>query len=277
MDDLILDRRRLLWRTRGQYWDYLFLLRPEEPSLPGWLQVFEHVFSEDRAPSEGIFYAKSTMRIRRDGRPYYFVAAALMDPTRCDFVGRRIQHFFIYVLKNGEDARQFHGKWAERLLEALDDGLTSIFHEKRGDEGPETFSVRLLRKLLLQIPERLPLGHDPLPIKWSLLPELSDWEVPPEDEKKKGALADGDGPESLVDTRIGSTGAASLSRGLQSQGPADAATRSRTARALSAIVRVPWLDPEVALEVVNDSLSERIGKTDLIRLLEKQIVRLRST
>lgn len=184
MTDLILDRRRLLWRTRGQYWDYLFVLRPEQPTLPGWLQVFEHVFSEDQAPPEGVWYGKGSMRVRGGGRQYYFVAAALKDPTRCDFVGRRVQHFFIYMLNNEEEAKLFHATWAEQLLKSLDDGLTSIFHAKRSEEVPEAFSAFLLKKLEAHVHARLVLGQGALPVKWSSLPELTQWEVPTEDEKK---------------------------------------------------------------------------------------------
>lgn len=185
MNDLVLERRRLLWRTRGQYWDYLFLLRPEQPVLPGWIQVFEQVFADDRAPSEGVFYTRSSLRLPGFGRRHSFVAAALTDPVRCDFVGRRIQHFFIYMLRDESDADQFHAGWAERLLGKLGGGISTIFNEKRAEEeDPEAFSGRLLRKLAGQLPEQIRLEQSPEPVKWVALPELVNWEAPAEDEKK---------------------------------------------------------------------------------------------
>lgn len=195
MNELVLDRRRLLWRTRGQYWDYLFLLRPEQPSLPGWLHVFEQVFSDDQAPAAGVFYAKSSLRVRSSGPQHYFVAAALTDPARCDFVGRRVQHFFIYMLRSEEEAKQFHSGWAEQLLKSLDDGLTSIFDAKRSEDAPGAFSADLLRKISSQVPEQLSLEQDALPVKWSSLSELTLGEVPIEDEKKyRGPSPTASGP-----------------------------------------------------------------------------------
>ena len=81
----------------------------------------------------------------------------------------------------------------------------------------------------------------------------------------------------MVATRPGLSGAADLSRRLQSEGTRENSnTVGRPVRALGTLVHLYWLDPEAALERVCDQLAKRIGKQEVIHLLEDQISRLRS-
>ncbi|MCZ7585370.1 MAG: hypothetical protein M5R36_19650 [Deltaproteobacteria bacterium] len=40
-----IDVSHVLWRTRGQNWDYSFILRPEQPAVNSWYEIHSQVFS----------------------------------------------------------------------------------------------------------------------------------------------------------------------------------------------------------------------------------------
>lgn len=155
------------------YWDYLFLIRPERPSLPGWLQVFEQVFPEDRAPPAGVMYGKGEIIVHGlAGAKYPFVAAALIDPVRRDFVGRPVQHFFIYLLEEADLLESFHDGWAEGLLSALGPSMDPIFSEQRGEVDPVEFSTALLRRIRDLIPERIECEVSGDPVSWTAVGDI---------------------------------------------------------------------------------------------------------
>lgn len=277
MSEPTLERSRLLWRTRGQHWDYLFLLRPEQPVLPGWIQVFEQVFPDDRAPAEGVFYARGSLKVgSRSGRRYEFVAAALTDPERRDFADRRIQHFFIYLLKDDSDIERFTFGWAQRLLARLSRGLNAVFTEQRGDEDPLAFSGRLIRELGTQLTERIPIGTGYDPVDWQTVPEIIISDQKSEDEKKNPrARAYGGGSEDTVDSSPYRTGAPALSSRLYEEKSSE--PRGRTERILGMIASwARWVPPDAMLKAMIEPLAKRLGPEEAIHLLERQIAILRS-
>lgn len=199
MSQVVITRRRLLWRTRGRDWDYLFLLRPEEPALPGWLHAFEHIFPDDQAPRTGVYYAKGELWGPSANGPSAFIAAALTDPTRSDFAGRPLQHFFVYMLRNEADAALFTEGWGASLLEALGPGLDAIFAEQRGEDDPLAFSQRLLRGLHARLPEQLTVTTDGDPVDWVQIAPFTIQLPPGGDEKKIG----GPPPRAVGPNRVG--------------------------------------------------------------------------
>ncbi|AUX42493.1 hypothetical protein SOCE26_039260 [Sorangium cellulosum] len=86
---------RLLWRTRGEHWDYEFICVPEVPSLPAWLTTLEAMVGDADAAAEELRYG--LLEIDELGAPapraFPYVATRFLDPARKDWTGRPIQHF----------------------------------------------------------------------------------------------------------------------------------------------------------------------------------------
>ncbi|WP_437682113.1 hypothetical protein [Sorangium sp. So ce131] len=86
---------RLLWRTRGEHWDYEFICVPDVPSLPAWLTTLEAMVGDADAGSEELRYG--LLEVDEPGasapRAFPYVATRFFDPARRDWTGRPIQHF----------------------------------------------------------------------------------------------------------------------------------------------------------------------------------------
>lgn len=163
-DHLEIDTNRLLWRTRGHRWDYTFLQRPSTPALAGWLHLFEQVFPPNMEGGDSsVVYRRGRIlhRTAQGARAVLpFVAAALTDPERCDFAGRPVQHFFLYILEDDGDENQFSLGWEKSLLSALEPATQVVFSlERPPGESPVDFSERLLQKLRAVLP-----GHVSIPV-----------------------------------------------------------------------------------------------------------------
>lgn len=163
-----IESTRLLWRTRGYRWDYTFLQRPTIVDLGGWLQLFEHVFLS----SDGGSPPNRRGRILIRGsygelKTLYYVAAAPMDPTRSDFAGRPVQHFFLYLLPAEKDGERFTAGWEGRLLTALAPVSNTVFSIERGpEEASSDFSERLQRELRTALPSHLELDSQGASGQW---------------------------------------------------------------------------------------------------------------
>ncbi|WP_437737442.1 hypothetical protein [Sorangium sp. So ce1335] len=92
------ETSRLLWRTRGEHWDYEFVCVPEIPALPGWLTTLEAVLGDADAGAGELRYGLLEVddAAARAPRAFAYVAARFVDPARRDWTGRQIQHFAIW-------------------------------------------------------------------------------------------------------------------------------------------------------------------------------------
>lgn len=133
MTSLLLTPDRLLWRTAGVHWEYMFLCIPKFLDRDGWLDIHEKVFADVNL---SLFprLIRGNLRLssfRADGasQSYPFVAAAFLDPYRRDFTERPIKHYFIYFLEEEQSAAGFRYGWPEALLQNLTPALTAIFAE----------------------------------------------------------------------------------------------------------------------------------------------------
>ncbi|KYF54631.1 hypothetical protein BE08_04875 [Sorangium cellulosum] len=92
------ETSRLLWRTRGEHWDYEFICVPEIPSLPGWLTTLEAVLGDADAGAGELRYGLLEVddAAARAPRAFAYVAARFLDPARRDWTGRQVQHFAVW-------------------------------------------------------------------------------------------------------------------------------------------------------------------------------------
>ncbi|WP_438020365.1 hypothetical protein WMF18_15390 [Sorangium sp. So ce315] len=92
------DTSRLLWRTRGEHWDYEFICVPEIPALPGWLTTLEALLGDADAGAGELRYGLLEVddAAARAPRAFAYVAARFLDPARRDWTGRPIQHFAVW-------------------------------------------------------------------------------------------------------------------------------------------------------------------------------------
>ncbi len=90
-----LNLDNLLWRTRGQRWDYTFVLHPLAPFVDSWYEVHSKVF---------VGVTPSVVPASRGGTlfdgddEHCFIATAFQDPVHRDSAGRPIAHYMIYFL-----------------------------------------------------------------------------------------------------------------------------------------------------------------------------------
>ncbi|WP_437692895.1 hypothetical protein [Sorangium sp. So ce176] len=92
------ETSRLLWRTRGEHWDYEFICVPEIPALPAWLTTLEAMLGDADAGAGELRYGLLEIegRGREAPRAFAYVAARFLDPARRDWTGRPVQHFAVW-------------------------------------------------------------------------------------------------------------------------------------------------------------------------------------
>ncbi len=94
----LVETSRLLWRTRGEHWDYELICVPEIPALPAWLTTLEAMIGDADAgagePRYGLLEIDG--RGPEEPRAYPYVAARFLDPARKDWTGRQVQHFAVW-------------------------------------------------------------------------------------------------------------------------------------------------------------------------------------
>ncbi|WP_434047667.1 MULTISPECIES: hypothetical protein [Sorangium] len=92
------ETSRLLWRTRGEHWDYEFICVPEIPALPAWLITLEAMLGDAEAGAGELRYGLLEVegRGREAPRAFAYVAARFLDPARRDWTGRPVQHFAVW-------------------------------------------------------------------------------------------------------------------------------------------------------------------------------------
>ncbi len=102
----VVETSRLLWRTRGEHWDYEFICVPEIPALPAWLTTLEARIGDADASAGELRYG--LLEIDEPGPRgslvFPYVATRFLDPARKDWTGRRIQHFAVWFPPIPEEA-----------------------------------------------------------------------------------------------------------------------------------------------------------------------------
>ncbi|WP_437665341.1 hypothetical protein [Sorangium sp. So ce1182] len=95
---LLVETSRLLWRTRGEHWDYEFICVPETPALPAWLTTLEAIVGDADAAAGELRYGLLEVHEQGPREPgvFAYVAARFLDPARKDWTGRPVQHFAVW-------------------------------------------------------------------------------------------------------------------------------------------------------------------------------------
>ncbi|WP_438029830.1 hypothetical protein [Sorangium sp. So ce233] len=120
------ETSRLLWRTRGEHWDYEFICVPEIPALPAWLTTLEAMLGDADAGAGELRYG--LLEVEGSGREapraFAYVAARFVDPARRDWTGRKVQHFAVWFPPVPPEAVEalpeaVPADWHLRVLEGL--------------------------------------------------------------------------------------------------------------------------------------------------------------
>ena len=98
---LTLNVSRLLWKTRGEHWDYEFIATPDVPSLPAWSVTLEEVLGDADPRTGDLFYGVLEL-IGDGGGAHPYAAVRFLDPDRKDWTGRPIQHLAVWFPAIGQ-------------------------------------------------------------------------------------------------------------------------------------------------------------------------------
>ncbi|WP_437916490.1 hypothetical protein WME73_18075 [Sorangium sp. So ce302] len=122
----VVETSRLLWRTRGEHWDYEFICVPEIPALPAWLTALEAMIGDADASAGELRYGLLEIDEPGPRGPLVFpyVATRFLDPARKDWTGRQVQHFAVWFPPIPEEAIEalpgaIPADWHLRVLEGL--------------------------------------------------------------------------------------------------------------------------------------------------------------
>jgi len=182
----VVETSRLLWRTRGEHWDYEFICVPEIPALPAWLTALEAMIGDADASAGELRYGLLEIDEPGPGGPLVFpyVAARFLDPARKDWTGRQIQHFAVWFPPIPEEALEalpgaIPADWHLRALEGLAGtygsgevfGLSeaAIRASKRGDR--ESRAERAMA-IVKRTPPVALLEGEAAPTRWKRVPTL---------------------------------------------------------------------------------------------------------
>ncbi|KYG04882.1 hypothetical protein BE21_44200 [Sorangium cellulosum] len=199
----LVETSRLLWRTRGEHWDYEFICVPEVPALPAWLSTLEAMLGDADAGAGELRYGLLEVdeRGQRAPRAYPYVAVRFLDPARRDWTGRQVQHFAAWFPPVPPEAaaalpEAVPADWHLRVLEGLAGtygsgevfGLpeATIRAWKRSHE--ESRAARAMAIVKATPPVALGDG-EAAPSRWTRVPPLK--KKPPEPPAAAGLLSAG--------------------------------------------------------------------------------------
>lgn len=119
----------ILWRTRGKFWDYTFLLSPVTPTRDSWYDVYTEIFS---------LLVPSEEPITRGGRlisasgSHIYLATTFKDNDRLDAVGRAVTHSIAYFLDNESvgdlNTIDVPAYWGRQFVAAFDAVYSKAFN-----------------------------------------------------------------------------------------------------------------------------------------------------
>ena len=120
-EQLTLRLGDLLYRTRGNDWDYAFLLQPEPLLSEGWYTLHRRIFANVE-PAPAPVLLRGAIGI---GLGHAFFATAFTDPKRSDYQARPIAHYIAWLGRAADEARGF--SFGPGLVDALGPALDAIF------------------------------------------------------------------------------------------------------------------------------------------------------
>ncbi|WP_437767945.1 hypothetical protein WMF27_16315 [Sorangium sp. So ce281] len=203
----VVETSRLLWRTRGEHWDYEFICVPEIPALPAWLTALEAMIGDADASAGELRYGLLEIDEPGPRGPLVFpyVATRFLDPARKDWTGRQVQHFAVWFPPIPEEAIEalpgaIPADWHLRVLEGLAGtyGSGEVFGlpeaavraSRRG--VPESRAARAMA-IVKRTPPVALLEGDAAPARWKRAPTLKKKCLDPPDAVSLQAAGAGDG------------------------------------------------------------------------------------
>jgi hypothetical protein len=120
-EQLTLRLGELLYRTRGNDWDYAFLLQPEPLLSEGWYTLHRRIFANVE-PTPTPVLLRGALGV---GLGHAFLATAFTDPKRSDYQARPVAHYIAWVGKAAEGAPGC--SFGPGLVDALGPALDAIF------------------------------------------------------------------------------------------------------------------------------------------------------
>ncbi|WP_437971155.1 hypothetical protein WMF04_18500 [Sorangium sp. So ce260] len=201
----LVETSRLLWRTRGEHWDYEFICVPEIPALPAWLTTLEAMVGDADAGAGELRYGLLEIDARgpEGPRSFPYVAARFLDPARKDWTGRQIQHFAVWFPPVPPEAVEslpgaVPADWHLRVLDGLAGtygsgevfGLSEEAIRAWKRSHPESRAASALA-IVKNTPAVALLDGEALPARWKRVPPLK--KKPPEPPGAGGLLLAGAG------------------------------------------------------------------------------------
>ncbi|RYZ08120.1 MAG: hypothetical protein EOO73_08635 [Myxococcales bacterium] len=111
----------VLYRTRGQDWDYAFLLKPPPLLSEGWYALHRRIFSGVE-PSEEPLLLRGELGV---GVGHPFFATVFVDSVRRDSQGRPVAHYVAWLGKAAEAAPGL--SFGPGLIAAIAPALAAVF------------------------------------------------------------------------------------------------------------------------------------------------------
>lgn len=123
-----LDLKNVLWRTRGQHWDYSFVLRPVFPRVDSWYDVHVKVFA---GISPDIVPVNRGGILVLDSEKHRFVATAFQDARRRDAADRPVANYIIWfpsIVGNETSGLSVPLSWGEQVASSLGAARAKTFN-----------------------------------------------------------------------------------------------------------------------------------------------------
>lgn len=141
-----IDLDSVLWRTRGQTWDYSFVLRPVHPSIETWYDFHADAFSGATPNTDPI--TVGGMLVTIDGEELRFVATTFQDPTLRDVAGRPVAHYLVWFPNIAGTPPDFEipPDWGPQVVHAFGEHWTTAFSSDGASDDDLLTTARSLMK-----------------------------------------------------------------------------------------------------------------------------------
>jgi hypothetical protein len=121
------DLQHVLWRTRGRYWDYSFVLRPNFLSVSSWYDF--HVKTFFGLAPNSVPQTRGGV-LRQDSLEMPFIATTFEDKSHKDSSGRPAGHYLVWFPPQCTDlgeAIEMPAAWGAQIVASLIDTYDQTF------------------------------------------------------------------------------------------------------------------------------------------------------
>ena len=125
---MLIDLDTVLWRTRGQTWDYQIILCPTPPHIETWYDFCVDAFDSVIPHKTPKTFGGVLVTLNKD--KINFIATVFQDPMRKDAIGRPVTHYMVYFPTPEHQGSKISRDWGIDVVQAFGDHWTKAFTEK---------------------------------------------------------------------------------------------------------------------------------------------------